>query len=59
MPSLEIEIKKLLVSWKGHQSFGARAPELWCPQLYLECYLTNACSFYAGNVLKEPDAPIR
>ena len=37
-------------SW-GHQSSGARAPKLWCPQLYLECFLTNACSFHAGNVL--------
>ena len=30
-PILEIKTKNLLVSLEGHQTSGARAPELWCP----------------------------
>ena len=50
-PILEIKTKNLLVSLKGHQTSGAQAPELWHPRLFLEDFLINAFSFYAGNVL--------
>ena len=33
-PILEIKTKKLLLNLKGHQSSGAWAPELWCPQMF-------------------------
>ena len=34
-PILEIKTENLLVSLEGHQTSGARSPELWCPQQYV------------------------
>ena len=39
MPILEITIKKPVVNLKGHQSSGARAPELWCPHNFFGVFL--------------------
>ena len=40
MPILEIKTKNLF-SWKGHQSSGAWAPELWCPKILLVVLCTH------------------
>ena len=39
MPILEIKTKNLFFSWKGHQSSGAWAPELWRPYIFLGIFL--------------------
>ena len=39
--------KKLLISQehRGHQSSGARAPELWCPHIFFRGFLDGVLSF--------------
>ena len=40
---------------RGHQSSGARAPELWCPHIFFRGFIDGVRShIYAGSVPIKP-----
>ena len=52
--SLQINTKVNSQEDRGHQSSGARAPELWCPHIFFSGFSWWCSHIYAGSVPIKP-----